>query len=105
VTIAADALRRRAGEVSWWHTIDLGQGVVTAGAIGLPARLDGRTVLDVGAWDGAISPETVGGRFDVVLFVGVLYHMARLGRALCEGEARRPAVVAQQGRIEVHGFR
>jgi tRNA (mo5U34)-methyltransferase len=130
-------LRRRAGEVAWWHTIDLGHGVVTPGvdatprrirSIQMPARLDGRSVLDVGAWDGAyafeaerrgadrvmavdtamwqmgppttgkdgfelarealdskvedrevevldISPDTVGGTFDVVLFVGVLYHM------------------------------
>lgn len=130
-------LRRRVGEVAWWHTIDLGQGVVTPGvddtprrirSIQMPTRLDGESVLDVGAWDGAyafeaerrgadrvmavdtamwqmgppttgkagfelarealssnvedrevevldISPETLGGTFDVVLFIGVLYHM------------------------------
>ncbi len=95
--------------------------------LGLPQRLDGRTVLDVGAWDGYysfemerrgaarvvatddfcwggggwgtqegfnlarralgskvedqridvldLSPEVVGGPFDVVLFLGVLYHL------------------------------
>ena len=123
----------------WFHSIDLGHGIVTPGRdessrklgwIGLPADLRGRTVLDVGAWDGffsfeaerrgaervlavdgpawsepawgpaatgrrrrssspaarsapasrtasrarAIGPETVG-RFDVVLFLGVLYHL------------------------------
>jgi tRNA (mo5U34)-methyltransferase len=50
----------------WWHSIDLGDGVVTDGrksaqqldeewrALGLP-DLRGKTVLDVGAWDGWFS--------------------------------------------------
>jgi tRNA (mo5U34)-methyltransferase len=59
-----DDLRRRVGEVGfWWHSIDLGGGVVTPGhktpgyhagelqALALP-ELAGRTVLDVGSWDG-----------------------------------------------------
>lgn len=119
----------------WWHCIDLGHGVVTPGRVdnvrvlgglGLPQRLDGQTVLDVGAWDGFyafecerrgaarvlatdwycwvgpswgtkasfelarrvlrsrvedqdidvmdLSAERVG-TFDVVLFLGVLYHL------------------------------
>jgi tRNA (mo5U34)-methyltransferase len=50
----------------WFHTIDLGQGVVTPGKnktsetlkrIRLPIRLDGRSVLDIGAWDGFFSFE------------------------------------------------
>lgn len=52
----------------WWHSIDLGQGVVTPGtkppgtmraeieALRLP-DLAGKTVLDIGAWDGAFSFE------------------------------------------------
>ena len=49
----------------WWHTIDLGNGVVTPGhssvqdqqlrAAGLPRVLRGKTVLDVGCWDGVFS--------------------------------------------------
>jgi tRNA (mo5U34)-methyltransferase len=50
----------------WWHQIDLGGGVVTPGyrqlndleadAIEmLPYDLEGKTVLDVGAWDGFFS--------------------------------------------------
>jgi len=47
----------------WWHSIDLGHGVTTPGrksteqlraelaALDLPS-LSGKTVLDVGAWDG-----------------------------------------------------
>jgi tRNA (mo5U34)-methyltransferase len=119
-------------DIDWWHRIELPGGYVTPGhdrsaeklaALRLP-DLTGKTVLDVGAFDGYfsfaaerlgasrvvaldtyawrrpggkdgfeyarralsskvedvevevldISPETVG-RFDVVLFLGVLYHM------------------------------
>jgi tRNA (mo5U34)-methyltransferase len=115
------------------HSIDLGYGVVTPGGSGdtsrslrrlaLPEDLTGKTVLDIGAWDGYysfecerrgakrvvasdlfawrygskagfdlaraalgsrvedmeidvfdISPDTVG-MFDIVLFLGVLYHL------------------------------
>ena len=50
----------------WYHTIDLGDGVVTPGAdntpvrlerLDLPASLAGSTVLDIGAWDGFFSFE------------------------------------------------
>jgi tRNA (mo5U34)-methyltransferase len=62
-------LRRIADSVPfWWYSIDLGEGVVTPGekpaewlaveleALQLP-DLRGRTVLDVGAWDGFMSFE------------------------------------------------
>ena len=130
-------LRAEAARVNWFHSIELAPGFVTPGRtdtraqverLHLPASLAGKTVLDVGAWDGYfsfeaerrgaervvaldtfawqargertgkagfelarralsssvedvecevvdISPETVGGRFDVVLCLGVLYHM------------------------------
>lgn len=118
----------------WWHTIDLGHGVMTPGQdrsaeklarLALPDDLRGKTVLDIGAWDGffsfeaerrgaqrvvamdlwdparggehpvgfetaravlesrvesvrmgveELSPERIG-RFDIVLFLGVLYHI------------------------------
>jgi len=120
----------------WFHRITLESGVVTPGIVGedeskiafarLPERLEGKTVIDIGAWDGLFSfeaerrgasrvlatdsfawggggwgskrsfefarealgsvvedetidvldlaPERVG-RFDVALFLGVLYHM------------------------------
>ena len=128
-------LAKQAEAIRWYHTIDLGGGVVTKGVdetsvrlprLGLPASLAGLTVLDIGAWDGFfsfeaerrgaarvvaadyfswhgegwgskagfelarrtfgskvedididvmdLSPERVG-RFDVVLFLGVLYHL------------------------------
>ena len=132
------ALEAKVRALSWFHQIELPHGVVTPGVaenraqlprIGLPERLDGKDVLDVGTWDGfyafecarrgatrvlatdqvmwdsprfsqdrgfrlarealgltdvvhdqridvgEIAPETVGGPFDVVLFLGVLYHV------------------------------
>jgi tRNA (mo5U34)-methyltransferase len=132
---SSETLQERVDRIRWWHTIDLGNGIVTPGLegvtadklrwIGLPDDLSGKTVLDVGAWDGYFSfecerrgarrvlatdslmwrlesgnagfltarealgsavedqeidvlelaPEHLGGTFDVVLFLGVLYHM------------------------------
>ena len=55
-------LRERVREVGpWYHTLDLGHGVVTEGMFdlrpfvdryGLPADLNGKRVLDVGTFDG-----------------------------------------------------
>jgi tRNA (mo5U34)-methyltransferase len=132
--VTVDALREEAERIRWFHSIELAPGLVTRGLDDTRARVDilrlpdlrGKTVLDVGAWDGFfsfeaerrgaarvvatdsfawsgatwgrkdgfelarralgsrvedveidvldLSPETVG-RFDVVLFPGVLYHM------------------------------
>lgn len=69
-------LRRQATQLGWYHSIDLGQGVVTPGFVGLSAIEDrhfpplaGRDVLDVGAWDGANSfrAERLGARRVVAL--------------------------------------
>lgn len=174
-----EELQSRVAAVSWYHTLDLGHGVTTKGIddtpfrlaqIDLPASLAGRSVLDVGAWDGFfsfeadrrgasrvvatdyyawhgptwsskasfelarealgsrvedvdidvmdLSPERVG-RFDVVLFLGVLYHLphpllalervASVTRDLLILETvvdmigfRRPAMAFYPGR-ELHG--
>lgn len=130
-----EELKKEVARIKWWHSIDLGHGIVTPGMhktperlslIGLPKDLSGRSVLDIGAWDGFysfeaerrgasrvlavdsfswggdgwgtqdgfnlvrralnsrvedqnlevldLSPERVG-TFDLVLFLGVLYHM------------------------------
>jgi tRNA (mo5U34)-methyltransferase len=131
-----DELEARAKAIRWFHSIDLGDGVVTTGidatqaerlsGLQLPTALAGKSVLDIGAWDGFfsfecerrgasrvlatdfyswhgsgwgtkagftlarearsskvedldidvmdLSPERVG-MFDVVLFLGVLYHL------------------------------
>jgi tRNA (mo5U34)-methyltransferase len=138
VTVPVENLRERAAAISWFHRIELPGGVVTQGVVDpsralprlqLPDDLTGKTVLDVGAWDGFYSfecarrgavrvlatdsyswdgsswgrrdgfllarqalgleglvddqlidvmdlaPEKVGGPFDVVLLLGVLYHL------------------------------
>jgi tRNA (mo5U34)-methyltransferase len=128
-------LAERVAAHRWYHSIDLGHGLVTPGAdntperlarLDLPTSLTGKTVLDIGAWDGYfsfeaerrgaqrvlatdsyswsgagwgskagftlarealgsrvedleidvmdLSPERVG-QFDVVFFLGVLYHL------------------------------
>jgi tRNA (mo5U34)-methyltransferase len=62
----------------WWHSIDLGNGVITPGAIPLaemqanfaylqlPDDLSGKRVLDIGCWDGFYSFECERRGADVV---------------------------------------
>ncbi len=130
-----EELRTQVAAIKWFHTIDLGNGIITPGLddspgklgwIDLPQHLDHTSVLDIGAWDGffsfeserrgasrvvatdsfcwggsgwgtkagfelarralnskvedmeidvmGLSPEIVG-QFDLVLFLGVLYHL------------------------------
>ena len=151
-------LAERAAQVRWFHSIELAPGLVTpglddtrarVGVLRLPADLTGRTVLDVGAWDGFFSfeaerrgaarvlatdsfawsgrnwgskagfelaREALGsrvedrevdvldldpadvGRFDVVLCLGVLYHMRHPLLAL----ERVAAVTAGRLILETH---
>jgi tRNA (mo5U34)-methyltransferase len=139
-SLTSTDLARRCAEYYWWHSIDFGNGVITAGqktpeimAVEFgntfsPLDLNGKTVLDIGAWNGGFSLEAVRrgarsvtgldhyswvhpsfrgretfdlvsrvmganlaaidldldspaldlsgvGRFDVVLFLGVFYHL------------------------------
>ncbi|MGE0449570.1 MAG: class I SAM-dependent methyltransferase [Vicinamibacterales bacterium] len=64
--MTVEEIRAAVDAVTWYHTIDLGQGIVTPGVdhtlarlavLNLPADLTGRSVLDIGAWDGAFSFE------------------------------------------------
>src|SRR5262245_39176328 len=61
-----DELKGIVSQFRWFHSIDLGHGIVTnckhptptrLGWLGLPEDLTGVTVLDVGAWDGFFSFE------------------------------------------------
>ena len=61
-----EELKKQVDEIRWFHRIDLGNGVVTPGLddspaklarLKLPKSLAGRSVLDVGAWDGFFSFE------------------------------------------------
>ncbi len=54
-------LSERIGQLGWYHTLELAPGVETDGMFdlrphvhrfGLPERLDGMRVLDLGTWDG-----------------------------------------------------
>lgn len=63
MSASKDDLRRRVEEITWFHQIDLGDGIVTPGrdktaaklkALQLPS-LAGKTVLDIGANDGFFS--------------------------------------------------
>jgi tRNA (mo5U34)-methyltransferase len=61
-------LAQQAAQIAWWHGgMDLGQGVVTRGVsnpardllprLRLPQDLTGKTVLDIGTWDGFMAFE------------------------------------------------
>jgi tRNA (mo5U34)-methyltransferase len=64
-----DEIQKRIGQRQWFHSIEVAPGVVTPGQVpaeyldqmlqrvAFPERLDGMTVLDVGAWDGFFSFE------------------------------------------------
>src|SRR5436190_23950432 len=52
----------RVHSIPWYHSIDLGNGIVTPGMSGAPLvdrsampDLRGKSVLDIGAWDGYYS--------------------------------------------------
>jgi len=62
----ATELQAAVNAIRWFHRMDLGQGIVTPGLDDTPAKLRriqmpddlrGRTVLDIGAWDGFFSFE------------------------------------------------
>ena len=63
----ADELKNEVAKINWYHSIDLGNGIVTHGwerntasrlrKLLIPDDLQGMTVLDVGAWDGFFSFE------------------------------------------------
>ena len=66
--VAKEELLKRVNAHRWFHIIDLGNGIVTPGMYDpvtgihgprfcVPASLEGKSVLDIGAWDGAWSFE------------------------------------------------
>ena len=59
--VTPEELQTQADYLMWFHSIDLGNGVVTKG-LGVQPRgaeilpdVSGRSVLDIGAWDGKYS--------------------------------------------------
>ena len=60
-------IKKKVEQIKWFHSIDLGNGIVTPGTdnstdklktIKLPEDLSSKSVLDIGAWDGFFSFET-----------------------------------------------
>src|SRR4051812_29615572 len=161
----ADPLREEVERIRWFHTIPLREDLVTPGLepdtpdklprMKLPADLSGRTVLDVGTWDGffAFEAERRGaarvvatdhhawnaagwgdagfrcahrafgsrveahdvdvldhtpqqlGTFDVVLFLGVLYHMRHPLLALERMAAMTRDMLVLETHVESLGVR
>jgi tRNA (mo5U34)-methyltransferase len=59
--VSTQTLSERVAALGWYHTLELAPGVLTPGMFdlrghvhryGLPERMDGMRVLDVGTWDG-----------------------------------------------------
>jgi tRNA (mo5U34)-methyltransferase len=111
-------LIREIREREWFHTIDLGDGLVTPGnppsellsAPGALPEVRGRSVLDIGAWDGKYSfeAERAGARRVVALdhFVWKLNPGKLAGYyEACENEQRLPeATTINQGFLETDGL-
>jgi tRNA (mo5U34)-methyltransferase len=60
MTLNPAELQARVAAIPWYHSIALGNGIVTPGVVALDAipkellpDCSGRSVLDIGAWDGA----------------------------------------------------
>jgi tRNA (mo5U34)-methyltransferase len=158
-------LQSRVAAIRWYHTIDLGGGIVTRGVddspvrlarVQLPDSLRGLTVLDIGAWDGffsfecerrgasrvvaadhfswhghgwgtkagfSLARETLGSRvedvdidvmdlapdrvgtFDVVLFLGVLYHLRHPFLALERVASVTRGLLILETVVDLVGFR
>ncbi|MBV9173688.1 MAG: DUF1698 domain-containing protein [Chloroflexi bacterium] len=153
-----DQIRGLMAERQWFHTIELAPGLFTPGAedtprkaqlIGLPEDLSGKSVLDIGAYDGYfsfeaerrgaarvlafdhlapdlsgfntarrilgssvehltgsvydLSPELVG-CFDVVLFLGVIYHLRSPMLALQRVHSVCNEVMYLESQVTTGGF-
>jgi tRNA (mo5U34)-methyltransferase len=66
IAASQESVAARIRAVNWFHRIDLGQGMITPGdddspkkltQLRLPRTLEGKTFLDIGAWDGFFSFE------------------------------------------------
>jgi len=99
--IDKDTILRKIAEVPfWWHHIELGYGIVTPGhcwecsyetqrllleKLDLPKDLSGKSVLDIGAWDGFFSFEAEKRGASKVLAIDKLYRMEKEGKSLDKG--------------------
>jgi tRNA (mo5U34)-methyltransferase len=78
-------------KINWFHRINLGHGIITPGfddtptklsQVRLPANLMGKSVLDIGAWDGFFSFEAERrGASRVVALDGGVWKVNSIGKA------------------------
>ncbi len=88
---ATATMKDELAKISWFHRINLGGGVTTPGIDDTPAKLDqvrlpadltGKTVLDIGAWDGFFSFEAERrGARRVVALDGGVWKVDSIGKA------------------------
>ena len=76
------ANQQKLASTGWWHSIELGDGIVTTGVhtleelkgnyarFLLPEDLTGKRVLDIGCWDGFYSFEAEAHGADVLAVLG-----------------------------------
>ncbi len=106
---AAAALWERVASIGWYHTIDLGHGVVTPGFIdnrptvplfGFPDDLTGKRCLDIGTYDGfwAFEFERRGASESIGIDVDspVDYDLPRPHRLAAEARASRDPSLPQE---------
>jgi hypothetical protein len=76
LTVETEELQTEIAKVNWYHSIPLGNDIVTPGVdnsslrlakLHLPEELSGKSVLDVGAWEGFFSFEAERGGAEGVL--------------------------------------
>ena len=100
-------LRRKVFARRWFHRIDLGHGIVTPGVddspmklghIGMPENLTGKSVLDIGAYDGFFSFEAERRGASRVVAADLFAWSQSTGMA--DGEGFKIAHAALHSRVE-----
>jgi tRNA (mo5U34)-methyltransferase len=89
-TSTSSGLLDEINDITWFHRIDLGNGLTTPGLddtrtkldqVQLPKSLHGLSVLDIGAWDGFFSYECERrGAKRVVAVDKVVWHLPQIGK-------------------------
>jgi len=86
-----DEIKNEVEKINWYHSIDLGNGIITKGRdpslekvkiLHLDEDLSGKSVLDIGTWDGFYSFEAERrGAKDVLAIDSFVWKKKNIGRA------------------------